>query len=775
MNSTRMAAADGAATTPAPAGKATRTVDEDFLDPPREARPYMWWQWMGSNVTEAGIRRDLAAMAEAGIGGAVIFSNAAQCGPWAGLVNAANPKLRFRNDEYWRLYNVAADAAERAGLRLAFHNCPGWTVSGGDWIKPENAMKKVVWTSAPKGGTPPQPETNLGFYRDIATVEAEGKVFRFGYTCTGAKCLPAPEEIWDTALEADKMSERAMKVHMDAVLLPFAEHLGRHVGTTFEAVIMDGYEAGDANWTDDFREAFERLRGYDPVPLLPVLAGAMKDKAPGFLADMRRTVEELYRDRHFKYITKRCNELGLEFWLLPFGGPFDEYEAAMACDQPGDEFWLHRYDFTDESYGCQVRPTLWKAVVDGGRRIFGAEAFTDKPAHSGWCNAPRHFRRVGDTSYARGCNRFYLQGWAQQPFSERWKPGMTFGFWGTHFGENQTWFEPGKEWFRYLGRCQAVMQRGLPIADGGVGASLQGVIGCGRREGEASYFFVTNRAQRHADATLTFNAVGEAEVWDPETREMYLADDATIEGGRTSLRLSLPAEKSRIVVIRPKAKAKPAPKLEKFAEYDLGKTWAVSFEKGRGAPEGTCVVEGLCSLSTFEDPRIRYFSGTATYVKRTQFHFDREDNLAKAAKVVLDLGDVREIAEVSVNGKACGVAWHPPFRVDVTGLLHKGENNFIEVKVTNTWRNRLIGDKREPEDCEWSVTHEDRAPDTDELLYAGRGIRAIPDFVLNDTERPSKGRVCFTVWDYFADNAPLLDAGLLGPVKLEYFRAAEGD
>ncbi len=203
--------------------------------------------------------------------------------------------------------------------------------------------------------------------------------------------------------------------------------------------------------------------------------------------------------------------------------------------------------------------------------------------------------------------------------------------------------------------------------------------------------------------------------------------------------------------------------------------WAVTFEKGRGAPEGTCVVEGLRSLSTFEDPRIRHFSGTATYVKRTQFFFDSEDNLVRAEKVVLDLGDVREIAEVAVNGKACGIAWHPPFRVDITGKLHKGEDNFIEVMVTNTWRNRLIGDKREPDDCEWWVTHEDRAPHTGELLYAGRGIRAIPEFVLNDTERPSKGRVCFTVWDYFADNAPLLDAGLLGPVKLEFFRAAEGD
>ena len=75
-------------------------VDEDFIDPPRAARPYVWWQWMGSNVTDAGIERDVAAMAGSGVGGAVIFSNTAQCGIWAGLTNAVNPALKYRNAEY---------------------------------------------------------------------------------------------------------------------------------------------------------------------------------------------------------------------------------------------------------------------------------------------------------------------------------------------------------------------------------------------------------------------------------------------------------------------------------------------------------------------------------------------------------------------------------------------------------------------------------------------------------------------------------------------------
>jgi len=86
--------------------------------------------------------------------------------------------------------------------------------------------------------------------------------------------------------------------------------------------------------------------------------------------------------------------------------------------------------------------------------------------------------------------------------------------------------------------------------------------------------------------------------------------------------------------------------------------------------------------------------------------------------------------------------------------------NTIEVKVTNTWHNRLVGDDREPDDCTWGEGN------TENGNFIGRPIRRLPDFLLNGTPRPSAGRVCFCVWDYFGVNSPLVPSGLIGPVVL---------
>ena len=131
----------------------------------------------------------------------------------------------------------------------------------------------------------------------------------------------------------------------------------------------------------------------------------------------------------------------------------------------------------------------------------------------------------------------------------------------------------------------------------------------------------------------------------------------------------------------------------------------------------------LASWTENPDEGVKYFSGTATYSK---------DLVAPAgwfkpgAKIILDLGSVKEIAEVSVNGKAVGgILWKPPYRADVTSLLHPGSNH-LEVKITNLWPNRIIGDQQP----------------TAKQQYAWLDYRP------------------------FKANTPLLESGLLGPVKI---------
>ena len=93
------------------------------------------------------------------------------------------------------------------------------------------------------------------------------------------------------------------------------------------------------------------------------------------------------------------------------------------------------------------------------------------------------------------------------------------------------------------------------------------------------------------------------------------------------------------------------------------------------------------------EPGIKYYSGTATYTKR----FDLAGDVAKpSGRLVLDLGNVRELASVKLNGKSLGVVWAPPFRVDVTEAV-KPTDNLLEVEVVNFWPNRIIGEQSLPE------------------------------------------------------------------------------
>jgi hypothetical protein len=175
--------------------------------------------------------------------------------------------------------------------------------------------------------------------------------------------------------------------------------------------------------------------------------------------------------------------------------------------------------------------------------------------------------------------------------------------------------------------------------------------------------------------------------------------------------------------------------------------WTVRFQPGRGAPEQVEFAE-LMDWSKHTEPGIRYFSGTATYT--TQFDWEPP---AGSQHYRLDLGDVKIMAEVKLNGKDLGVLWKPPYQVDVTGSLKLGRNELV-VKVTNLWPNRLIGDEQYPDDC------------TPDGSWKKGAIHAWPEWVLTGQPRPEPRRLTFTTWKPYTQDSPLLSSGLLGPVSL---------
>jgi hypothetical protein len=173
--------------------------------------------------------------------------------------------------------------------------------------------------------------------------------------------------------------------------------------------------------------------------------------------------------------------------------------------------------------------------------------------------------------------------------------------------------------------------------------------------------------------------------------------------------------------------------------------WSVRFAPAWGGP-AQATFEKLVSWSSHADPGIKYYSGTAVYsaafeLPRTLLKGDR--------RLYLDLGRVEIMAEVKVNGKGFPLLWKPPYRLDVTDAARAGRNT-IEVKVVNLWPNRLIGDEQLPEDSE-------RNPDGT--------LKRWPQWLLDGKPSPA-GRYTFSMWRLWKKNDPLLDSGLLGPVKL---------
>ncbi len=124
----------------------------------------------------------------------------------------------------------------------------------------------------------------------------------------------------------------------------------------------------------------------------------------------------------------------------------------------------------------------------------------------------------------------------------------------------------------------------------------------------------------------------------------------------------------------------------------LDGAWNVAFQQGRGAP-ASATLAALTPLNENADSGIKHFSGIATY----STEFAAPKGWKAGQPLWIDLGEVSEMAEVSINGKAAGAVWHAPYTLDIGALVQKGKNR-IEVRVANTWINRLIGDAGLPED-----------------------------------------------------------------------------
>lgn len=756
----------------------TEVLAEQFSRPPMEYRPYVWWHWMGSNFSKEGIRADLEAMAEAGIGGATVFNLASAVQEThAPVGNNPWPEQTYRSEAYWEALSYAAEVAQELGLKIGLHNSPGYSTTGGPWIDEEKGMQTVVnsVTSVKGGGrvqcTLPRPELPLyggwgatgrraTFYRDIAVMAVPDKpdvqvdeildlsaqmdspgtldwnapagrwnVYRIGHAPTLSNPHPLPDELIGKALEADKMSAEVSAYHWDQVLGPLEEHLGQYFGKSFTHLLIDSYEAGNQNWTQGFREYFRQVCGYDPLPRIALLAAdpdnPVKD---AFQEDWDILIQRRFLQDGWQVARDKVHEKGLQLYWEPYWGPFSTTESVYVADLPMGEFWT----------GGSGR--IMDAIVDKakeyGKPIVGAEAFTGRPEVSHYTEDPAFLKHSADGAFVSGANRLFLHHWVHQPFDDRYQPGMGMGWWGTHFSRHQTWIKPGKAFFTYLSRCQMMLQQGT------LGDRDRNWIQ--RKTEGADIYFVINPEDTPDRVTLP-SGPQPAECWDPYWGTIRVMEEAD------SVRLTLEAGQSMFVVLPQEPtryRKEPVRAWNLVETRDLGTVWDVTFTPKLDRPFAVDSFE-LKDFSACEGDSLKYFSGTATY--KGSFFLE-----TVADRVCIDLGRMDDIAEVSVNGKSAGVLWYPPFQADVTALVRAGEND-LEIAVTNNWANRLIGDEQHDPDFEWG---------TDRGEAMGRAMKAFPEWFLRGEPRPEQGRKTFNIWYYYRKDSPLQPAGLRGPVRL---------
>jgi alpha-L-rhamnosidase len=242
------------------------------------------------------------------------------------------------------------------------------------------------------------------------------------------------------------------------------------------------------------------------------------------------------------------------------------------------------------------------------------------------------------------------------------------------------------------------------------------------------------------------------ELWRPDTGVMEPAPAYQVKDGRTTVPIDFDPSGSVFVVFR-QADATTGDhvvtasrQLVNNPAIPVEGSWVLNFPPNWGAPPSV-TLDQLISWPDYPDQGVKYFSGTATYVKDIDIPAEL---LAKGNLLFLDLGGVKNLARVKLNGTDLGILWKPPFRVDIASAAKPGTNH-LEISVVNLWPNRLIGDEQLPADVEWR---------------SDGGMDKWPQWVLDGSPSPA-GRLTFTNWHHITKDMPLLPSGLLGPVTLQ--------
>lgn len=256
---------------------------------------------------------------------------------------------------------------------------------------------------------------------------------------------------------------------------------------------------------------------------------------------------------------------------------------------------------------------------------------------------------------------------------------------------------------------------------------------------DGDIYFIANRTDRKVKDDCLFRITGKSpELWDPMTGKTRLLPEYSVTDEYTKIPLEFEAHESYFIVFRKEAARQDGKNFgSKATLATLDAPWQVSFDPAWGGPE-SITFDQLIDWTQHSDPGIKYYSGTAVY--RQTFDLPQKSN----GQLYLDLGNVKNMARIRLNGKEVGTVWTSPWQINITDAV-KQTGNKLEIEVVNLWPNRLIGDEQLPDDG----------------IQNGQW----PEWLTKGTARNS-GRYTFTTLRHYHKDSPLLESGLVGPVRV---------
>ncbi len=509
----------------------TDPIEEEFKNPPDWAKPHTWWHWVDGHVSKQGITKDMEAWKEVGIGGfqhfnigwripfggteyhspefheymahamseaerlglEAAFNSAAgwSCtgGPWikpehsmkmivwsetkikGGSDNSIELQLPELNEKQ-QAYNFYRDIAVMAfpTPQNDQYRLENWEAKSLTDLRARSDKFIPTFVQAPSDAVIAVEDVqNITGEMDSNGVltwdapDGSWTVLRMGYTTTAATTKPPSKGGF--GLEIDKMSKVAADIHWDELVEKIIQDAdGKKALTT---ILIDSYEVGHQNWTEDFPQLFQSLNKYDIIPNLVCMTGRIVESTEyteRVLWDVRSTVSEFTLQNFFLHFKEKCHQQGFLLACEPYGtGSFDNPEVAKLVDLKMTEFWIRETPWFRRNLWEWTGQMVSSAAHLTGDHVVGAEAFTRMQGD--WTAHPYAMKIIGDREFTKGVNRYIFHSSVHQPWNDDVKPGFTMGQFGTQFHRNNTWFSKSKEWLTYITRCQYLMQKGNYVSD----------------------------------------------------------------------------------------------------------------------------------------------------------------------------------------------------------------------------------------------------------------------------------------------------------------------